>query len=124
VLDYAGTTGGGPSVSVLPQWRSVTTFTYSDGPFDLGLRWRYYAEVRDRSLLTNPASQTPGVPAYHYFDLNGRWRVNDTVVLRAGVTNLADKDPPVVGGSVGLTDKNTYDVLGRTFFVGLNLRFD
>jgi outer membrane receptor protein involved in Fe transport len=124
VLDYAGTTGGGPSGSILPEWRAVTTATYSQGPFDISLRWRYYDEVVDRSLVTNPASLTPGVSAYSYFDLNGRWKVTDTVDLRAGVTNIEDKQPPIVGGSVGLTDKNTYDILGRTFFVGFTLRFD
>jgi outer membrane receptor protein involved in Fe transport len=80
--------------------------------------------VEDRSRAANPASQVPGVAAFSYFDLSGRWRVNDKVELRGGATNLTDEQPPIVGGTVGLTDRSTYDVLGRAFYVALRIRLD
>jgi iron complex outermembrane receptor protein len=123
MLDYAGTTGGGPSSGVLPEWRAVTSVNWSRGPVSLGGTWRYYGSVVDRTRVTNPASTTPGVPAYSYFDVNARYDVSKFLELRLGVTNLTDRGPPIVGGSVGLTDKNTYDVLGRMFFMGAQARF-
>jgi outer membrane receptor protein involved in Fe transport len=41
--------------------------------------------------------------------------------LRAGVQNLTDAEPPV-GPTPGATDVVAYDVLGRRFSLGLNVR--
>lgn len=42
--------------------------------------------------------------------------------FRAGVLNLTDKAPPEWTGE-GATDFAIYDVLGRRFYVGVNLKF-
>jgi outer membrane receptor protein involved in Fe transport len=39
------------------------------------------------------------------------------------VNNLFDKDPPLVGGSVGGTQPLFFDTLGRTYRVGLRMSF-
>jgi iron complex outermembrane receptor protein len=50
------------------------------------------------------------------------------LTLRAGVTNLFDRDPPLVDGSEVLSIANTpigsgYDYNGREFFVAIQKKF-
>jgi outer membrane receptor protein involved in Fe transport len=107
----------------LPKWRSVLTTNYTIGKVDFGLRWRFTQKMRDVTSVTRPTAPAAGVPNYSLFDLNGRFKINDSYTLRAGITNLFDKKPPVVGGTLGLTQAGTYDVLGRSFYVGMRARF-
>jgi outer membrane receptor protein involved in Fe transport len=43
--------------------------------------------------------------------------------LRAGIDNIANKGPPVVRGTAGVTSPTTYDTVGRRFYVGGTLSF-
>jgi outer membrane receptor protein involved in Fe transport len=65
-----------------------------------------------------------------YFDLSGNWRVKEGLTVRAGVTNIFDRDPPIsalaaeqVGVGNGNTFPGVYDALGRQFFIGLTAEF-
>jgi outer membrane receptor protein involved in Fe transport len=77
--------------------------------------------------LTDAIDET--IKAYSYFDLSVTWRVRGNLNLRAGVANILDKDPPVLGANLfpvsanGNTYPGTYDSLGRTIFVGLTANF-
>jgi iron complex outermembrane recepter protein len=126
-LNYAGSIGDtataiaadGSSVSDLshPKWKANTTLGYAVGPFSAALHWRYISAMSD--LMDGPGSTDPGVPAYSYFDLDAHWRPVDSIEVTAGVNNLTDKGPPRVAGAPLLTDAATYDVIGRTYYVGL-----
>lgn len=107
----------------LPRWRYTTTGNLTLGDFDLGLRWRHLNGMRDVTAVIRPANPAPGVPAYDLFDLTARVRVNDAYQFRFGVTNLFDKAPLVIAGTPGNTLPGTYDVLGRSFYVGFKARF-
>src|SRR5690606_2183745 len=78
--------------------------------------------MQHSSRVTNPNSTTPDIDAYSYFDLYGDWKLNESVSFRAGINNVLDKDPPQVGGTPGATNASTYDIYGRQFFVGFNLK--
>jgi outer membrane receptor protein involved in Fe transport len=43
--------------------------------------------------------------------------------ISAGFNNITDKAPPFVSGQPLTTDSATYDIIGRTFFVGAKARF-
>jgi iron complex outermembrane receptor protein len=125
-LDFAGSTQGSITNSVLPKWKSATTLTYRLESASLGLRWRYLSSVHDVSRVTTVGSTTPGVPAISYFDLNGRWAprfFSQDIELRAGVSNLFDKGIPQVGPVTGTTDPTTYDIIGRSYYLGVSARF-
>lgn len=115
VYDYADTVG------YVPEWKAVSHVRYAQGPASVGLRWRYLGAMQHSSKVTNPASTTPGIDAYSYFDLFGNWKLNDTFSFRAGINNLLDKEPPQVGGTAGVTQASTYDIYGRQFFVGVTI---
>lgn len=124
VYDYSDTVGT-PSTSQpgsLPKVKASSRVQYDLGPLTAGLRWRYLDGMRHASRVTNPASTTPDVPAYHYFDLYGSWRVNDRVLFNGGVNNLVDKAPPLVGTTLGSTQSSTYDIYGRQFYLGVTVK--
>ncbi len=124
--DYAGSTQGSITNSVLPKWKSVTNLTYENGPASVGVRWRYIGAVQDVSRVTTVGSTTPGVGSVSYFDLNAKVDfdlANDRELeVRAGVNNLTNRGIPQVGAVPGTTDPTTYDILGRTFYVGVSVK--
>ena len=64
-----------------------------------------------------------GVPAYATWDLFGSIKFMKNYELRAGVTNLFNRGLPIVNSSQNLTDTAQYDIVGRSFYVGLKARF-
>jgi outer membrane receptor protein involved in Fe transport len=70
------------------------------------------------------------IDSYNYFDFTTRFNVTDNFDMTVTVLNLLDKDPPLLGSSVGTTTFNsgntfpsTYDALGRRFAVGGRIKF-
>lgn len=117
-----------------PKWRFVQTTNYKNGPWTLQLRWRYLGKVTQEAIAFGAADPgdfaVPAIGARHYFDLSGTAEISEAFTLRAGILNLLDKDPPLVGNTYGGTAENsgntfpsTYDPLGRRFFVGATLKF-
>ncbi len=129
VVDYAGSTGFDGSTGAQFKWKLFATFGYSLGPADLSLRWRHLPSVKNAARVTNPAATVQDTASYDIFDLAGGFKIADGYSLRAGVDNLFDKQPPIVGrnpgvtSGTGFTDAGVYDVLGRRFFVGLKAKF-
>lgn len=122
--DFAGTIGNTTTgVGTFPRWKTTTTFSYANGPARIGLRWFHVAGMKDQSSVSSPNAARPGVGAYDRFDLFGRFTINDTIQLRAGIDNLFDREPLVVGGVLGTTEPGTYDPLGRRFFLGARIGF-
>lgn len=125
--DFGGTIQNSTSPSsvapAFPTWKATSSATYGLGDARIGLRWRHLSSFRDRSTVTNPASTVEGTNAYNYFDLFAGLSVEDQVELRAGVNNIGDKQPPVVGGLIGTTNLGVYDAIGRSYFLGAKLRF-
>jgi iron complex outermembrane recepter protein len=125
VLDYAGSIGNtqvSPEMAH-PHWKANTAFGYSIGPVTTTLHWRYIAAMKHQDLVVDPTSTTPGVPTYNYFDFDAHWAVVDHLELTAGLTNIGDKGPPFVSGQPLTTDSATYDIIGRTYYVGFKAKF-
>ncbi|MBI1340701.1 TonB-dependent receptor plug domain-containing protein [bacterium] len=122
---------GGNFGTPLPEtrWvqRTLWDFEALGQEFQLGYLWRHLDEVTS-DVPVFAAFQT--IDTYDYLDLTGAWRINDMVKLNAGITNVFEEEPPVVGNEAADTGSNsgntfpsTYDVLGRVFSIGVNLRF-
>jgi len=56
----------------------------------------------DITSVTRPASPAPGVDAYDLFDITLSYRLNDMFLFRGGVNNVADEEPPIVGGTIAV----------------------
>ncbi|WP_353205149.1 TonB-dependent receptor [Sphingomonas sp.] len=128
--------------SIQPEftWNQRTTLSFSR--IDLSLNWRHISGVRvEPGVTTFTGTIGSGalagtlvnfgkIPAYDYFDLATRVNIGDHFDLTFTVSNLFDRQPPVVGGTVGTTSFNsgntfpsTYDALGRRFAVGATVKF-
>jgi len=122
-------TGGVPA----PRWRNRLRVTWST-PWKVqaSATWRYVSSVRlgtDLQPATSPATDLH-LGSRNYLDLAASWNVRDNVTLRAGVTNVLDKDPPILGQSncpsvfcSGNTFPQVYDTLGRNFFFNVTADF-
>jgi outer membrane receptor protein involved in Fe transport len=126
VLDYAGTVNGAGGSSF--RYKMFTTLTWANSWGSLGLTWLHLPSARDASVVVTPTSTTKGPGAYDEFNLFGTYKLNDRYEFRAGVDNLFDKDPLVIGAIPGTTNAQgltipDYDVLGRRFYVGMRARF-
>ena len=117
--DFVGTI----NPNYFPKWQALTSLGYGWGPAELTMRWRYFASMKDGTSVTRPASPSPGVPSYSAFDLTGTYKITPDVVMRAGITNLFDKQPLVVAGTAGNTNSGIYDIVGRAFYMGIRAKF-
>jgi outer membrane receptor protein involved in Fe transport len=150
---YYGLVCGTPN----PEWRHQLRVTW-DSPWDfqISVLWRHISGVSLDANTTNPllgggpplnpvsyacAAGLGGIQdcrdnklaAYDYFDLSGSWSVSEGLELRAGITNLFDKSPPVVDSAFygvsgapfgnGNTFPGVYDSLGRTIFIGATVKY-
>jgi len=67
------------------------------------------------------------IPAYTYVNFNTQYDIikdgGRNVQLFAAINNLFDKDPPAAPSSFGPTNNVLYDVLGRTYRVGVRFSY-
>jgi iron complex outermembrane recepter protein len=119
-----------------PEYRHNVRVSYQKGPALVSLRWRHEGSTQDfrinntfvgttRNVQDTGNFPTPFIEAYNYFDLALSLDVSEQLVLNAGVNNLFDKQPPILGTAQeqANTLPSFFDVLGRDFFVGVSFRF-
>jgi iron complex outermembrane recepter protein len=128
-------TWGGTCGQPVAKWKGTARATWNTGKLMLSARARYTGSVTTdayivplRKGLTPPVYESltnPKIKAYTYLDLTAGYQFTKMINLTAGVRNVTDKDPPVVG-STQLPSNNSisasYDPLGRTFFATLNVK--
>ena len=111
-----------------PEWRHSLRTTWSSGPLDVSLLWRYLGEVTDddKTFLYGIEEFS----AMNYLDATVSWEFNDMVRLNVGVDNLTDEEPEVgastqQGGNVeqSNTYPTVYDVLGRSYWATMSVKF-
>ena len=122
VVECKGTWENGTCIGAFPEWSHTFRTTWlTPWNVDISAMWRYIGEVEDRT--TNNRDW----PAYSWLDLSANWQVADSVVLRLGVNNALDKDPPIssdAGNAPGNGNvfPGFYDALGRYIFAGISLQ--
>jgi outer membrane receptor protein involved in Fe transport len=104
-------------------YRLFTTVRYQRSMWGLGLRWQHLPTLEP----TGNAADLREVQSHDQFDLFADWTLSERYTLRAGIDNLADAEPEVVGATstnnaLGSTSVN-YDPFGRRYFVGLTMQF-
>ncbi len=122
-FDYAGSIGVLTGQS-LPEWKGTLVTSYSYGDLHVQATTRYIGSMQHRNVVNggSPISNT-GVPDTWYVDLSARYELTEAVRLRAGVSNLTNQQPRLYVPNVqSNTDPGLYDVLGRGYFVGVEMR--
>jgi outer membrane receptor protein involved in Fe transport len=127
-------------------WQQRTGFGYEN--VNLSLLWRHLGKMKYEpglpplfsGVVTNAAGVNYAlagktfnfnkIKAYNYFDLTAQVDVKPNLLLTFGVTNLLDKDPPLVSANAGTTTAgsgntfpSTYDPIGRTYTVSARVTF-
>lgn len=130
-----------PAGAPLPEYRHKLRTTWR-APLNIqaSLSWRYIGEIAvdsSSAQLVENGGAGGGVfnadrvlEEKNYFDLAATWRAFAGANFRAGVNNILDEDPPLIGGQNcpastcnGNTFPQTYDALGRFVFIGVSKDF-
>jgi outer membrane receptor protein involved in Fe transport len=130
VIDCKGRFGnqcGNPA----PEIAWVQSTAWEKGPFDVALHWRHMGEVSIESVQeAQTFDRFETIDAFNYFDLTGSYSPTDWLSIRFGVYNVTEEDPPVVGNEAADTRSNSgntfpsvYEVLGRSYSLGVHFRF-
>ena len=126
---------GAQCQTVNPRWRHTLRSSWQT-PWDVlvSADWRYIGAAKLETNTSDPALSNGVQDVFDaklkpvsYLDLAAIWNVRKDVVLRAGVNNVFDKDPQIISSLIAQTGSPnaypTYDLLGRTLFVGLTANF-
>jgi iron complex outermembrane recepter protein len=122
-IDSTGTLRSGGQFD----YRTFTTATYTGNGWSAGLRHRFLPSIKSPDAALNPNTTVQGAGGYGLLDAFGSYTINEKLTVRGGIDNLLDRDPAVVGRNpgtteaAGATNAGYYDVLGRRFFVSLQL---
>jgi iron complex outermembrane recepter protein len=129
--------GAGPT-SPVPRWRHRLRTTWeSRHDFELSLNWRHIGPLKSEFTSGNVNLSNPNnvflvdshIAAYDYFDFDGNIDVTPHLNIRAGINNLFDRRPPIIGFAAnpllvnGNMAAGMYDTLGRYLFVGVTAKY-
>jgi outer membrane receptor protein involved in Fe transport len=104
------------------KWRSTFALNLDREKWGATYRIAYIGKA-DSQFQRNGAT-APGVDSVTYHHLEGSMRITDQLVLRGGINNLFDKDPPYYTDPIDQnTDPFTYDLIGRRFFMKATYTF-
>jgi outer membrane receptor protein involved in Fe transport len=113
-----------------PEWRHSLRATWSTGPLDVSLFWRYLDAVTDDDPSATYVNAEK-IDAESYFDMSFRYAASDKLSFTLGLFNLADnKDPTPLAssqqggnGQQSNTYPGTYDVIGRSYSLSAKFKF-
>ncbi len=115
-----------------PEWRHTARVSYSRDKFTGSLRWRYIGEMDYKTTAGDLATTDERLvdngnklDAWNYFDLTAAYEFNENVNITAGVNNVFDKTPPIVGSTLAFNANSPqgYDQLGRFIHTRLSFQF-
>ncbi len=120
--DYTGTIGSQALGRAVPEWKSQLRLGYAVGPAGFFTRWRYIDSMRD---VEYPSFE---VPRRNYLDVGASYAFDegalDGLVLRTGIDNLLDEEPPVFPSyQQANTEPALYDVLGQRYYLSASWHF-
>ncbi|MDQ3471458.1 MAG: TonB-dependent receptor, partial [Pseudomonadota bacterium] len=121
VDECAGRFGQNVCGSPTPKYKWTSRASLITGPLTSSLRWRHLSSTRDDEEEVE--FTTEEIDDYNLFDLSFAFDISEELSLAAGVNNLFDKKPPILGDNQeqANTYPGTFDVLGRDFFVSARL---
>jgi iron complex outermembrane recepter protein len=125
--------------SVNPVWRHNLRLTWElPRALQLSAQWRFIGGTRFDNNSSQPLLQNEEegaydpvvghIGSYSYLDVAMLWQISRHIQWRAGVTNVFDRDPPLIPGEVSgqageLHTFAVYDLLGRNIFLALRANF-
>ncbi len=121
-LGYFGGSCSGFNVFMQPDAKYLFNATYLTGPLSARFQARF---IPGLDLFPGAGNVIRSISGVNYLDLSGEYVFNDRITVFAGIDNITDDEPPVVGFSLAgdaNVDISLYDVLGRRYFAGVRVR--
>jgi outer membrane receptor protein involved in Fe transport len=122
---FAGAGGYDPdNFGAIPRWRAKYALTWDNEDWRLGYKAQWIGSVDESGGELYPGTVNP-VAGQLYHDAFGGYAFSPAVSLTGGVENLTDETPPFFANAdEANTDVATYRLLGRTYWLRLDLRID
>jgi len=122
-LELAGTISNGEGGNgSYTQWRSNLRLGVDRESWGASYLVSYIGDAD--SQFQRIGATAPGVGSITYHSLEGNLRIGEDLLLRVGVNNLFDEDPPYYTDAIDQnTDPFTYDLLGRRYFLSATYTF-
>jgi len=126
VVDCAGRFSGicsGRDNDINPNFKGQFNLTWLSGPVTFRAQTRWLGDVKDLPTVDTVKGE---ISDQIYVDLVGTVRVLEYFDITAGVDNLFDNQPPVLGfgnGGDSNTDVAVFDVEGSRFFFQVRAQF-
>jgi outer membrane receptor protein involved in Fe transport len=110
VEDKGGTSASRESY---PDWRGLFRAQWQSGPWAANYSARYIG-----STTEYPGAEARNISSVTYHNIAGMYDFSDSMSLRVGIDNLADKQPPSSLTNTNINfDQNTYNPVGRFWYV-------
>ncbi len=110
--------------TAFPEWKWTLTTSWKKGPLTVTPSIRYIGAMEHAQAKLGIDPSATGTDATYYMDVSGSYDLNDTWTVRAGINNLLDQEPRIYAPAVQAnTDPQTYDIIGRRYFLALKARF-
>lgn len=115
-----------------PEHKASVNLGYNINDFDFSWRMSYIGamDLDDQWLAANDwAPGSIGVSSEMYHHVQASYYLTENVELFGGINNLFDAEPPPIisglpGSDTGTeTDADLYDVIGRSFYLGVRAKF-
>lgn len=115
VEDKVGTSANRESY---PEWRSMFRTQWSRDAWGANYSARFIGKTTEF-----PGGTARSISSVTYHNIAGMYRFSDALMLRIGIDNVADKQPPSSLTNTNINfDQNTYNPVGR--FMYLQLTYD
>jgi outer membrane receptor protein involved in Fe transport len=102
---------------VLPEWRGLGGVNWTREAWNAGYSLQWIGAYVECARTQEDEPYCHDVPSVVYHDLDASYQWSG-IVIRAGINNLTDRDPPYLSsGPEGNTMPRTYRLLGRTYFL-------
>jgi iron complex outermembrane recepter protein len=123
---FYGADCGGPTAKT--KFSQRTTWSY--GNWTMGYNWRHLGKVSVQGNVASFLEAFRTIKSYDYIDLSFAYQPTKNLRLSLAINNAFDKQPPMIGNTIATTTTNSgntfpqwYDVVGRAYNMGLQLKF-
>jgi outer membrane receptor protein involved in Fe transport len=111
-----------------PKWRGTVRSTYANGPVNVSVLGNFVGKGKYDTTYGPLDLNKNNYPAYFYLAVNGSYDVSESTNVFLKIDNLLDTDPPLLSGNTIIRAQAAgsagyYDVIGRSFTVGVRLKY-
>ena len=129
-LDYAGAIGSDSSPRGIPKFRTTLSASYIEGPWQGTVQSRIIGSAKLNNAWGPLDVDNNAIPAVAYLDLRASYKWSDNIQLYGAIDNVINTPPPIpaaTSNALNFYDQSIrddiYDAIGRSFRIGVRLKY-